>query len=168
MSDETDNDIFFSKERATADQEKTRDDILVIELTITNIYVMRLLVDTGSSADILFKSTLERMGIDLAEITEKPILFVGFSGEAMMTLGFIYLAVKAGSITKNLEFLVIDFPVSYNAIMGTPWLNSMRAIPLNFHLCVISNWPWNRNNQRRSESITSLLRFKMKKINLDG
>ena len=39
-------------------------------------------------------------------------------------------------MTKVTEILVIDRPTSYNVIMGTPWLNSMRAIPSTYHLCL--------------------------------
>ena len=89
----------------------------------------RVLVDTGCSANIINKSTLERMEIDLCAVTEGPNPIFGLSGDATMTLGSIDLVVKAGSVIKVTEFLVIDRPTSYNAIVGTPWLNSMRAIP---------------------------------------
>ncbi|XP_013617393.1 PREDICTED: uncharacterized protein LOC106323890 [Brassica oleracea var. oleracea] len=76
------------------------------------------------------------MEIDLCTVTEGPSPIFGLSGDATMTLGLIDLVVKAGSIIKVTEFLVIDRPTSYNAIVGTPWLNSMRAIPSTFHLCL--------------------------------
>ena len=59
-------------ERATVGQAKPRNDLFVIELTIQNIDIARILVDTGSSADIIFKTTLEKMGTSLSEIAENP------------------------------------------------------------------------------------------------
>ena len=53
-----------------------------------------------------------------------------------MAYGSIRLAVKAGTVTNITEFLVVDRPASYNVIMGTPWLNTMRAIPSTYHLCL--------------------------------
>ena len=53
-----------------------------------------------------------------------------------MTLGTINVSVKADSMTKIVEFLVIDRPASYNAIIGTPWLNSVQAVPLTYHMCL--------------------------------
>ncbi|KAF3487529.1 hypothetical protein F2Q69_00052608 [Brassica cretica] len=53
-----------------------------------------------------------------------------------MAYGSINLAVKAGTVTRVTEFLVVDRPASYNVIMGTPWLNTMRAIPSTYHLCL--------------------------------
>ena len=53
-----------------------------------------------------------------------------------MAYGSIKLAVKAGTLTRVTEFLGVDRPASYNVIMGTPWLNAMRAIPSTYHLCL--------------------------------
>ena len=123
MSNQTSSDVISFKERETIDPVKPPSDLLIFELTIQNIDIARILVDTGSSADIILKSTLERMGICPSEIAEEPNSVVGLSGEATMTLGTINLSVKAGSMTKIVEFLVIDRPALYNAIVGTPWLN---------------------------------------------
>ncbi|XP_013739462.1 uncharacterized protein LOC106442308 [Brassica napus] len=136
MSAPATTDVVSFKDRATADQAKPHNDLLVIELTIKDIDIARVLVDTGCSANIIYKSTLERMEIDLCAITERPSPIFRLSGNATMTLGSIDLVVKAWSVTKVTEFLVIDRPTSYNAIVGTPWLNSMRAIPSTFHLCL--------------------------------
>ncbi|KAF8093434.1 hypothetical protein N665_0383s0062 [Sinapis alba] len=116
MPDRTGSDIFFSEERATTDPVKPHNNLLVVELTIANIDVARVLVDTGSLDDIIFKSTLERMEVNLSEITESPILLVGLSGEATITLGSINLPVKVGSITRVVEFLVINPHASYNNV----------------------------------------------------
>ncbi|KAF3526201.1 hypothetical protein F2Q69_00047609 [Brassica cretica] len=76
------------------------------------------------------------MGIDQFEIVKYPSLLLGLSGETTMAYGSINLAVKAGTVTRVTEFLVVDRPASYNIIMGTPRLNAMRAIPSTYHLCL--------------------------------
>ena len=50
--------IMSFEDRATARQAKPRNNLLVIELTIQEIDVARVLVDTGCLADIIYKSTL--------------------------------------------------------------------------------------------------------------
>ena len=97
---------------------------------------IRILVDTGSSADIIFKSTVERMEINPSQITRPSSPLHGLSGEVTMTLGSINLCVKAGSVEKGVEFLVVDRPGSYNAIIRTSWMNSMQAVPSTYHLCL--------------------------------
>ncbi|XP_013589110.1 PREDICTED: uncharacterized protein LOC106297417 [Brassica oleracea var. oleracea] len=136
MSAPAANDVVSFKDRATADQAKPHNDLLVIDLMIQDIDIARVFVDTGCSANIIYKSTLESMEIDLCAVTEGPSLIFGLSGDATMTLGSINLVVKAGRVIKVTKFLLIDRPTSYNAIVGTPWLNSMRAIPTTFHLCL--------------------------------
>ncbi|KAL0696439.1 hypothetical protein Bca4012_063619 [Brassica carinata] len=136
MSAPVASDVVSFKDRETAEQAKPHNDLLVIELTIQDIDVARVLVDTGCSANIIYKSTLERMEVDLCAIAEQPSTIFGLSGDATMTLGSISLLVKAESVAKITEFLVVDRPTSYNAIIGTPCLNSIRAIPSTFHLCL--------------------------------
>ncbi|KAF8084952.1 hypothetical protein N665_0692s0004 [Sinapis alba] len=53
-----------------------------------------------------------------------------------MTLSSLKLTVRAGSVTKAVEFMFIDRPSSYNVIIGTPWLNSMQAVSSTFHMCL--------------------------------
>ncbi|KAL0645802.1 hypothetical protein Bca4012_044093 [Brassica carinata] len=51
-----------------------------------------------------------------------------------MTLCSIQLLVVAKEITKIVDFTVVDHPAIYNVIMGTPWLNAMKAVPSTYHL----------------------------------
>ena len=136
IRESTDTDVISFKGRATINQTKPRNDLLVIELTIQNIDIAGVLIDTGSSANIIFKNILERMKINPSEIAENPSPLVGLSGETTMALRSINLTVKAGTMEKIADFLVVNRPASYNVIMGTPWLNFMQAIPSTFHLCL--------------------------------
>ena len=133
--------VISFKGGATVDQTKPRNNLLVIELTIHDIDIARVLIDTESLVDIMYKDTLEKMRIDPSEIAENPSSLMGLSGEATIAFGSINLAVKAGTMTKVTGFLVVDRPASYNAIMGTPWLNSMRAVPSTYHLCLKFSTP---------------------------
>jgi len=54
-------------EEETRHLETPHDDALVITLDVANFEVPRILVDTGSSVDLIFLGTLERMGIKRAD-----------------------------------------------------------------------------------------------------
>ncbi|XP_024016381.1 uncharacterized protein LOC112089859 [Eutrema salsugineum] len=132
--------ISFSEDE-TVGIDTPHSDPLMIELTIRDHDVARILIDTGSSVDVIFRETLRRMEIDLSEVTAVPKPLTGFSGETTMTIGTIRLPVQAGGVTKVVEFSVADHPAIYNVIMGTLWLNLMRAVPSTYHLCVMFPTP---------------------------
>ncbi|XP_013617559.1 PREDICTED: uncharacterized protein LOC106324084 [Brassica oleracea var. oleracea] len=141
IQDSIDTDVISFRGRETVNQTKPPYDLLVIELTIQNTDVARILIDTGSSANIIFKNTLERMKIDPSEIAENPSPLVGLSAETTLAPGSVNLVVNAGTMEKIAEFLVVDRPASYNVIMGTLWLNLMHAIPSTYHLCLKFSTP---------------------------
>ncbi|KAG7552326.1 Retrotransposon gag domain [Arabidopsis thaliana x Arabidopsis arenosa] len=112
------------------------DDALVITLDVANFEVTRCLIDTGSSVDLIFLSTLQRMGISKADIIGPPAPLVAFTSDTSMSLGNIKLPVLAAGVPKIVEFIVFDRPAAYNIILGTPWIYQMKAIPSTYHQCV--------------------------------
>ncbi|KAG7583672.1 Ribonuclease H-like superfamily [Arabidopsis suecica] len=112
------------------------DDALVITLDVANFEVTRCLIDTGSSVDLIFLSTLQRMGISKADIIGPPAPLVAFTSDTSMSLGNIKLPVLAAGVPKIVKFIVFDRPAAYNIILGTPWIYQMKAIPSTYHQCV--------------------------------
>ncbi|XP_024010470.1 uncharacterized protein LOC112085483 [Eutrema salsugineum] len=130
------NTVISFAEEETAGIDRLHNDPLVIELMIRDHDVTRVLIYNGSSVDVIFRETVRMMGIDLSEVTAIPKPLTGFSGETMMTMGTIKLPMVAGGVTSIVEFCVTDDPAIYNVIMGTPWINAMRAVPSTYHLCL--------------------------------
>ncbi|KAG7557008.1 Retrotransposon gag domain [Arabidopsis suecica] len=110
------------------------DDALVITLDVANFEVTRCLIDIGSSVDLIFLSTLQRIGISKADIIGPPL--VAFTSDTCMSLGNIKLPVLAAGVPNIVEFIVFDRPAAYNIILGTPWIYQMKAIPSTYHQCV--------------------------------
>ena len=98
------------------------DDALVITLLIADYTTRRVLVDNGSSADILYYPAFQqmRLGRDQFRLVNSPL--VSFGGMKVQPVGTISLSVVVGvyprQITKDVNFLVVDCPSSYNAIIG--------------------------------------------------
>ncbi|CAL9239528.1 unnamed protein product, partial [Arabidopsis halleri] len=97
--------ISFNEEE-TRHLERPHDDALVITLDVANFEVSRILIDTGSSVDLIFLSTLERMGISRADIVGPPSPLVAFTSESAMSLGTIKLPVLAKKVSKIVDFVV--------------------------------------------------------------
>ncbi|KAJ9547434.1 hypothetical protein OSB04_019977 [Centaurea solstitialis] len=117
-------------------------DALVIQLTIGNCLTKRVLVDGGSSANVIFADTLKIMGIDRSNIVRRTTTLVGFNVDATNTLGEIVLPVFAKGINKQTKFNVIDCPSAYNAILGRPWIHDMMAVPSTYHQKIKFPSPW--------------------------
>ncbi|XP_065050235.1 uncharacterized protein LOC135680282 [Musa acuminata AAA Group] len=116
------------------------DDTLVIMARIANAQVRRIMIDTGSSADVLYLDAFRKLG--LAKESLKPICsaLTGFTSDSVSPLGTVTLPLTLGAPprTKTVmsTFLVVDLPAAYNAILGHPTLNKVRAIVSIYHQTV--------------------------------
>ncbi|KAF8062171.1 hypothetical protein N665_1197s0001 [Sinapis alba] len=134
-SHEGETSITFSEGDLT-DIDQPHNDLLLVELQIGTCEVTRVLIDTGSSVDLIFRQTLEKMMVDLKDIKPSSRDHTGFNGSSTHLLGTIRLNVFARGISKLVIFSVIDTKTQYNTILGTPWLHMMKAIPVTYHQCV--------------------------------
>ena len=127
-----DHEITFN-ENETADLDKPHDDALVIRINVGGCELSRVMIDTGSSADVLFYEAFKRMGFTKALLKHERTPLIGFAGETTYSFGSIELTVTAGEIRKIVEFIVIDRPPPFNAILGRLWLYIMKAVPSTYH-----------------------------------
>ena len=116
------------------------DDALVISIQIEDYNMHRVLVDNGSSADILYYPAFQQMGIDREQLIPTNVPLVGFGGTRVLPLGAITLSLVVGDypqqIAKDVTFLVVDCSSTYNAILGRPTLNSWKAVTSTYHLMI--------------------------------
>ncbi|GAV76266.1 hypothetical protein CFOL_v3_19741 [Cephalotus follicularis] len=98
----------------------------------------RILIDSSSSAGILYKHAFDQLRISVDQLKPVKTPLVGFAGEMVHPLGSIDLSVVAGTAPRQTQvqmtFLVVDKPSPYNAIIGRPGLNLMEAIVSTRHL----------------------------------
>ncbi|KAF8113621.1 hypothetical protein N665_0047s0028 [Sinapis alba] len=104
---EVETPIAFSELDLT-DIDHPHNDPLIIELQIGTCEVTRVLVDTGSSIDLIFRQTLIKMMIDLKDIKPSSRALTGFNGSSTTLLGTIRLNVLVGGVNKLIKFSVID------------------------------------------------------------
>ncbi|RVW72958.1 Transposon Ty3-I Gag-Pol polyprotein [Vitis vinifera] len=96
-----------------------------------------ILVDPGSSADLLQASVISHMGRDLTGLENLGRILSGFNGAATTSLGDIVLPVQAGPVTLNVQFSVVQDLSPFNVILGRTWLHYMKVIPSTYHQMVI-------------------------------
>ncbi|XP_010495461.1 PREDICTED: uncharacterized protein LOC104772558 [Camelina sativa] len=101
----------------------------------------RILVDTGSTINVLFCRTLEKMGVILEQVKPETRTLTGYDGIAKMLMGDVKLQVLAGEVTRKTKFVIIDAPPIYNAILGAPKIYAMQAVPSTYHNVITGSVP---------------------------
>jgi hypothetical protein len=115
-------------------------DAMVIETNLAGWAVTRILVNTGSSADILFASTFDNMKLDknLFQPVGRPLY--RFRGKQVKAISKITLLVtfsdQQNNITEHITFDVVDMLYNYNAIFGRGVTNVFSAVLHLGYLCM--------------------------------
>ncbi|XP_065015469.1 uncharacterized protein LOC135642917 [Musa acuminata AAA Group] len=123
-----------------AAERPNHDDALVISARVANAQMRRIMVDTGSSANILYFGAFQKLGLARENLSPICSALTGFTGDSISPLGAITLPLTVGtsprSNTVMTTFLVVDLPTAYNAILGRPTLNKVRAIVSTYYRTV--------------------------------
>ena len=116
------------------------DDPLVVRAVVANKTVHRVLVDNGSSTEIIFASAFDKMGIGREKLEPVNTHLQGFFGEKVLPLGSIQLVLTLGEppcqATTTARFLIVDAPSSYNMLLGKPSLNAIKVVPSSYHMII--------------------------------
>jgi hypothetical protein len=108
---------------------------MVVEVKLT-----RVLIDGGSGLNLIFASTLRKMGLDLTDmfIPSKSPFYSIVPGNAAHPLGTVVLPVTFGTRENyRIEFIkfeVANFESSYHAILGRPALAKFMVVPHSVYL----------------------------------
>uniref|UniRef100_A0A2N9FHX8 RNase H type-1 domain-containing protein n=1 Tax=Fagus sylvatica TaxID=28930 RepID=A0A2N9FHX8_FAGSY len=104
------------------------------------IITRRVLIDNGSSVDIIYLLAYQQMKIDKERLSPIDIPLVGFTGDKVKPSGVVSLIIEARTFPKqvrtSVEFLVVDCLSAYNVIIGRPTLNKLRVVTSTYHLLV--------------------------------
>ncbi|RDY07703.1 hypothetical protein CR513_08149, partial [Mucuna pruriens] len=112
---------------------------MVISVVATEYKIERVLIDQGSSANILYWSTYHKMKLSPSSLIECPGALYGFAGERVPIKGTIELeTVFREDIKRTIPvvYTIVDAMSSYNIIMGRPALNRLGAAMSTYHLCM--------------------------------
>ncbi|XP_070050908.1 uncharacterized protein [Nicotiana tomentosiformis] len=107
-------------------------DTLVISLNVLDFKIKFVLVDPGSSANIIQWRVLEQSKLTGSIISATKLL-TGFNLASVTTRRDILLPTNAERVMKTTLFEVVDDNMGYNIIMGRPWLHQMKVLPSIYH-----------------------------------
>ncbi|XP_065861056.1 uncharacterized protein [Euphorbia lathyris] len=113
-------------------------DALVITVAIEGWDIKRVLVDTGSSCNVVTRTAFNQLGIHDERVEHTFMDVIGFGGQSSQTSGQVVLETEMGD--KNLkwrgdlEFAIVDLPLAYNIILGRPFLSETESLISMKHL----------------------------------
>jgi len=123
-------------ESETTDLDKLHDDALVIRIDVGNYELSCIMIDRGSSVDVLFYDAFKKMGHLNYELQGRKTPLTRFAGDTTFSPRTIQLPTVARGMRQLMNFLVVDKKAPFNAILGRPWLHAMKAVPSTYHQCI--------------------------------
>ncbi|KAJ9134970.1 hypothetical protein P3X46_032198 [Hevea brasiliensis] len=101
---------------------------LAINILMNRYMVQRVLIDTGSSVNLITLRVYEKLGLKKVDHTKVMFPLVKLGDKTVSVAKTMNLIVILGNEvhkrTIYAKFVVVDISLSYNAILGRPILNS--------------------------------------------
>ncbi|XP_019157170.1 PREDICTED: uncharacterized protein LOC109153761 [Ipomoea nil] len=126
-------------------RETTSKDALVVAMMVNGVCVMRVLVDTGSSVNVMYHDVFVKLGLSEDQLRPVRTPLAGFTGDTIEIEGSIVLPVEIGSpphVRKvDMQFLVVRIVCAHNLILGRPGLAGLGGLISMEHLCLKFHTP---------------------------
>jgi len=117
-----------------------QDDSMVVTTTIANWRVHKILIDQGSSADVLYWSTFKKLKIPESCIQTYSEPLLGFAGQKVHSRGFIDFLTSFGRgqtyRTLTVRYILVNADTAYNVLIGRKTLNQLGAIVSTLHMAM--------------------------------
>ena len=115
------------------------DDPMVISAVVAKYPVERILVDSGSSVNLIYWNCFQKMNLSPNRLKPVTTPLYSFTGEAVLVAGSIQLPTTLGNephvVTRMATYMVVKSTSSaYNIILGRPLLNDMQAVVSSAYL----------------------------------
>jgi len=113
-------------------------DPVVISLVTAGKKVHRVRVDQGSSADVMFWTTFNKLQLSTNQLRPYTGCLYGFAGDQVEVRGHIELRTTftdgTTSCTTKIRYPVVNAPSTYNILLGRPTLNRIGAVASTRHM----------------------------------
>ncbi|KAI5390428.1 hypothetical protein KIW84_075664 [Lathyrus oleraceus] len=106
---------------------------LHISMNCKDDALSNVLVDTGSSLNVLPKSTLSRLPYQGAPMRYSGVIVKAFDGSRKTVIGKVELLMKIGPSDFQINFQVMDIHKAYSCLLGSPWIHEAGAVTSTLH-----------------------------------
>jgi len=111
---------------------------VVISVVTAGKKVHRVLVDQGSSADVMFLSTFKKLRLSPDLLRPYRGCLYGFADNQVEVRGYLELRMTftdgEASRTESIRYLVVNTHSAYNILLGRPALNRINAVSSTRHM----------------------------------
>ena len=112
---------------------RNHNDALHISVECRGTTLAHVLVDTGSSLNVLPKKALDRLDCEGLELKPSDIVVRAFDGSKRMVHGEVDIPIKVGTEVFKSTFYVMDIRPSYSCLLGRPWIHHAGAVTSSLH-----------------------------------
>ncbi|RDX92414.1 hypothetical protein CR513_25463, partial [Mucuna pruriens] len=124
--------LTFSEEEVPA-KGKGHNQPLHISVKCGDYIIARLLIDNGSSLNVLPKATLDKLCSINSQLRTSSMVVRAFDGSKREVIGEITLPIYIGPTIFDVTFQVMDIHPMYSCLLGRPWIHAARVVPSSLH-----------------------------------
>ncbi|XP_019447337.1 PREDICTED: uncharacterized protein LOC109350567 [Lupinus angustifolius] len=106
---------------------------LHISIMYQNCLIGKILIDNGSSLNVMSKRMLSRLPNNASYMRPSSMVMKAFDGSNRDVMVEMELPIKIGSCILHIVFHIMDITPSYNCLLGRPCIHASGAIPSTLH-----------------------------------
>ncbi|XP_039683789.1 uncharacterized protein [Medicago truncatula] len=126
------NNLSFSDEDLPVEG-KNHNMALHISVMCKTDYLSNVLIDTGSSLNVMAKTTFDKLTYSDGFIRPSCVSVRAFDGSRKTVWGEVDLPITIGPQEFKVTFQIMDIQASYSCLLGRPWIHEAGAVTSTLH-----------------------------------
>ncbi|KAK2411686.1 hypothetical protein QL285_046942 [Trifolium repens] len=126
------NNLSFSDEELP-EEGRNHNLALHISMNCQSDALSNVLVDTGSSLNVMPKATLARLSYQGTPMRYNGVVVKAFDGSRKSVIGEIDLPMMIEPHSFQITFQVMDIQAAYSCLLGRPWIHEAGAVTSTLH-----------------------------------
>ncbi|KAI5426904.1 hypothetical protein KIW84_032366 [Lathyrus oleraceus] len=127
-----DNGIGFSDADLTP-AGKNHNKALHISIECKGITLSHVLIDNGSSLNVLPKAVLDKLDCKSIELKPSDVVVRAYDGAKSVVHGEVVLPIKIGPQVFNTTCYVMNIRPAYSCLLGRPWIHGASVVASSLH-----------------------------------
>ena len=93
----------------------------------------RVMVNGGSATEIMYPDHYKGLKLKPEDLLPYSSPLMSFDRKLVIPKGMIRLPIQTGPEIVEVNFIVVDTYSPYTAIIGRPWLHTLKAVAFSLH-----------------------------------